>query len=218
MAEEIKKEDSKVTPKTNDGFVPIPTGPMDEKSAVNPSPSSFSNRGQGQRGGGFGQNRKPGFGRAGFGKDRPKDEFQTKLLDLARVTRVTGGGKRMSFRAVVIAGDKKGKVGIGIDKGKDVSQAIEKATRRAKKDLVSVVIIDGTIPHEVEAKSGPAVILLKPQKKGRGLVAGGAVRTICELAGIKNVSSKILSGSKNKLNNARATMEALRKLKAPNKV
>ena len=204
MVEEIKK--------TNDGFVPIPTG----ETPVQPE------RKQGQRGGfggqrtggGFGQ-RKPGFGRGGgFGKDRPNDGFDTKLLDLARVTRVTGGGKRMSFRAVVIAGDKKGKIGIGIDKGKDVSQAVEKATRRAKKNLINVVIVDGTIPHEVEAKSGPARILLKPQKKGRGLVAGGAVRTICDLAGIKNVSSKILSGSKNKLNNARATMEALRKLKA----
>jgi small subunit ribosomal protein S5 len=120
----------------------------------------------------------------------------------------------MSFRAVVIAGDKKGKIGIGVDKGRDVSQAIDKATRRAKKNLITVVIVDGTIPHEVDAKSGPARILLKPQKKGRGLVAGGAVRMICELAGIKNVSSKILSGSKNKLNNARATMAALKKLKA----
>ena len=144
----------------------------------------------------------------------PKDDFETKLLDLARVTRVTGGGKRMSFRAVVVAGDKKSKIGIGIDKGKDVSQAIEKATRRAKKNLITVVIVNGTIPHQVQAKVGPAVILLKPQRKGRGLVAGGAVRVICDLAGIKNVSSKILSGSKNKLNNARATMEALRKLKA----
>ncbi|MDP3883152.1 MAG: 30S ribosomal protein S5 [Candidatus Staskawiczbacteria bacterium] len=193
--------------KSNDGFKPIPTGEQPAPA----SPRSF-----GQRSGGFGQNqnRKPGFRRAGFGKDRPRDEFQTKLLDLARVTRVTGGGKRMSFRATVVAGDKKGKVGIGVDKGKDVSQAIEKATRIAKKNLVSVVIVEGTIPHEVEAKSGPARVLLKPQKKGRGLVAGGAVRTICDLAGIKNISSKILSGSKNKLNNARATMEALRKLKA----
>lgn len=165
---------------------------------------------------GFRQIRRPGFGRAGVGRDRQRDEFQTKLLDLARVTRVTGGGKRMSFRATVVAGDKKGKVGIGVDKGKDVSQAIEKATRIAKKNLVSVVIVDGTIPHEVEAKSGPARILLRPQKKGRGLVAGGAVRTICDLAGVKNVSSKILSGSKNKLNNARATMEALKKLRTKN--
>src|SRR3989344_4567199 len=142
-----------------------------------------------------------------------KDGFDTKLLDLARVTRVTGGGKRMSFRAVVVAGDKKSKIGIGIDKGKDVSQAIEKATSRAKKNLITVITVNGTIPHQVEAKVGPAVILLKPQSMGRGLVAGGAVRVICELAGIKNISSKILSGSKNKLNNARATMEALRKLK-----
>jgi len=217
MAEETKqeiKQDSQVVPKANDGFVPIPTG---EDTAKN-SKSTYAPRGfGGQRSGGQGQNRRPGFGRAGFGKDRPKDEFETKLLDLARVTRVTGGGKRMSFRAVVIAGDKKGKVGIGIDKGKDVSQAIEKATRRAKKNLISVVIVDGTIPHEATAKAGPARIMLKPQKKGRGLVAGGAVRMICDLAGIKNVSSKILSGSKNKLNNARATIEALKKLKARTK-
>ena len=153
--------------------------------------------------------------RKGYGRrNEVSDGIDSKLLDLARVTRVTGGGKRMKFRAVVIAGDKKGKIGIGIDKGKDVSQSVDKATRRAKNSMVTVVIVDGTIPHEVQAKYGPAVILLKPQKKGRGLVAGGAVRAICELAGIKNVSSKILSGSKNKLNNARATMEALKKLKA----
>src|SRR3989338_4009892 len=150
------------------------------------------------------------FGKSGI----VKDEYESKMLDLARVTRVTGGGKRMSFRAIVVAGDKKSKIGIGIDKGKDVSQAIEKATSRAKKNLINLVIVNGTIPHQVEAKFGPARILLKPQRSGRGLVAGGAVRTICELAGIQNVSSKILSGSKNKLNNARATMEALRKLKA----
>lgn len=148
---------------------------------------------------------------------RVKDEFESKLLDLARVVRVTGGGKRLRFRAVVIVGNRKGKIGIGIDKGRDVSQAVEKATNKAKKNLVSVVIQEGTIPHQVEAKVGPARILLKPQKKGRGLVAGGAVRAICDLAGIKNISSKILSGSKNKLNNARATMEALKKLRIKEK-
>lgn len=163
---------------------------------------------------GFKQVRRPFSGGGRFGKDRPKDEFDSKLLDLARVTRVTGGGKRMKFRAVVVAGNRKGKIGIGVDKGKDVSQAVEKATRRAKNNLITVVIVEGTIPHEVMAKYGPAVILLKPQKKGRGLVAGGAVRTICELAGIKNISSKILSGTKNKLNNARATIDALKMLKA----
>jgi len=174
-----------------------------------------------RRPGGFRQMRrpgtgggKPGFGRAGFGRSAVKDEFDSKLLDLARVTRVTGGGKRLRFRAVVIAGNKKGKIGIGIDKGRDVSQAIEKATRKAKKNLIDVVIVNGTIPHEVTAKAGPSVIMLKPQLKGRGLVAGGAVRAICELVGIKDVSSKILSASKNKLNNARGTMAALKKLRA----
>ena len=162
-----------------------------------------------QTGDGFRPVRKFGFG----GKNAPKDGYETKLLDLARVTRVTGGGKRLRFRAVVIAGDKKSKIGIGIDKGRDVSQSIEKATSRAKKSMVNIVIVNGTIPHQVEAKFGPARILLKPQRRGRGLVAGGAVRMICDLAGIKNISSKILSGSKNKLNNARATMEALKKLK-----
>jgi small subunit ribosomal protein S5 len=163
----------------------------------------------GERNEGFRPIRK-GYGR----KQEVNDGMDSKLLDLARVTRVTGGGKRMSFRAVVVAGDKKSKIGIGIDKGRDVSQAIEKATARAKRNMINVVIVDGTIPHQVEAKLGPAYILLKPQKKGRGLVAGGVVRTICDLAGIQNISSKILSGSKNKLNNARATMEALKKLKS----
>ena len=188
MAEEIKQDitDKKVEKKSDDGFRPV-------RKFGSPA------------------------GRQGFGRDRgAKDEYETKLLDLARVTRVTGGGKRLRFRAVVIAGDKKSKIGIGIDKGRDVSQAIEKATNKAKKNMITVVIVDGTIPHQVDAKMGPARILLKPQRKGRGLVAGGAVRAICDLAGIKNVSSKILSGSKNKLNNARATMEALRKLKIKN--
>src|ERR1051326_5328098 len=94
-----------------------------------------------------------------FGGERAgrfaKDEYETKLLDLARVTRVTGGGKRLRFRAVVIAGDKKSKIGIGIDKGRDVSQAVEKATSRAKKNMISVVVVNGTIPHEVTAKFGP---------------------------------------------------------------
>lgn len=173
--------------------------------------SNNRSAGRGSSGGNRGGNSR---GRSFRGKEKANDGFESKLLDLARVVRVTGGGKRLRFRAVVIVGDKKGKIGIGIDKGRDVSQAIEKATNKAKKNLVSVVIVEGTISHEVEAKVGPARILLKPQKKGRGLVAGGAVRAICELAGIKNISSKILSSSKNKLNNARATMEALKKIKA----
>ncbi len=144
---------------------------------------------------------------------KEKEEIESKLLDLARVTKVTGGGKNLKFRAVIVAGDKKGKVGIGVAKGIDVSQAVEKATRLAKKNLKDVPIVQGTIPHEVQAAYGPAVVLLKPQKKGRGLVAGGTVRVVCSLAGIQDISSKILSRTTNKLNNAKATMKALEMLK-----
>lgn len=166
--------------------------------------------------GGFRQIRKRGFGGgrpAGGRFGQVRDEFDSKVLDLARVTRVTGGGKRLRFRAVVIVGDRKGRIGLGIDKGKDVAQAVDKATRKAKKNLFTIAIKGNTIPHETQAKFGPSVILIKPQAQGRGLVAGGVVRIVCDLAGIKDVSSKILSRSKNKLNNARATFEALKKLK-----
>ncbi len=149
-----------------------------------------------------------------FEKDKPKDEFESKLLDLARISHTRAGGRKMRFRAVIVTGDKKGKVGLGIAKGSDVQLAIEKATRLSKKYLIEVPIIEETIPYEVEAKVSAARILLRPQRKGRGLVAGGTVRVVCSLAGIKNISSKVLGRTGNKINNARATMEALKKLKA----
>jgi len=153
--------------------------------------------------------REPSFAKAREGKE----EMESKLLDLARVTRMTAGGRRFRFRAVVITGNRAGKLGLGVAKGVDVAQAIEKATRLTNKNLIIIPIVGDTIPHEVYAKFGPAEVLLKPQRKGRGLVAGGTVRVICNLAGIKNISSKILGRTRNKLNNARATIEALRKLK-----
>ena len=146
-------------------------------------------------------------------KPKKKSEFDSKLLDLARVTKVTGGGKRLRFRAVMIIGNKAGKVGVGVDKGKDVAQAVEKATRIAKKNLILISFKGSTIAHEVMGKFGAALVLLKPQTKGRGVVAGGAVRVICNLAGIQDISSKLLSRSRNKLNIARATIIALKKLK-----
>ena len=147
---------------------------------------------------------------------KPKDEFESKLLDLARVTRVTGGGKKLRFRATVVIGNKVGKVGVGVDKGMDVAQAIEKGTRAARKNLINVSIINETILYPVEAKFSASSVLLKPQKKGRGLVAGGTLRMICDLAGIKNISSKIISRSRNRINNARATIAALKKIKTIN--
>jgi len=146
-------------------------------------------------------------------EEKLKEELESKLLDLGRVERMTGGGRRLRFRAVIIYGDKKGKVGLGIAKGLDVAQAVEKATRLAKKNMIEVPIINGTIPFEVEAKFGAAKILLRPQRKGRGLVAGGTVRVICSLAGIEDISSKVLSKSRNKINNARAVLLAFKKLK-----
>ena len=149
---------------------------------------------------------KPKFKR----KEKPSDGFDSKLLALNRVTRVTKGGKQMRFRAVVVVGDKDKQVGVGVAKGSDVSQAVEKAAKSARKNLIVVPITEGgSIPHQVQAKFGAAVVLLRPQRQGRGLVAGGTVRVICDMAGIKNVSSKILGGTRNKLNNARATIKAL---------
>jgi len=128
---------------------------------------------------------------------------------------VVAGGRRFRFRATVVVGNRRGKVGVGVAKGQDVSLAVEKATADAKKRLVKISLLEGGISHSTSAKYGSSKVLLKPGAKGRGLVAGGAVRTVCDLAGIKNISAKILGRTKNKLNNARATIEALTKLKTP---
>ncbi len=143
-------------------------------------------------------------------KNEIKKEYENEVLDITRVERMTSGGRRLRFRTLIAIGDKKGKVGVGIAKGHDVQQAIEKATKKAQKSIVKIPISDsGTIPYEVKAKFKAAVILLKPQTAGKGLVAGGTVRTICHLAGIENVSGKILGNTRNKLNNAKATVKAL---------
>ena len=146
-----------------------------------------------------------------------KSEFKEKTLDLRRVTRVVAGGKRFRFRATVIVGDEKGRVGVGIAKGLDAAQAVQKAQTDAKKRIMSVVLRERTIPHEVKAKFSAAEVLIRPAKKGHGLKAGGAVRAVLLLAGVRDASAKCLGGTKNKLTNAMATIEALRKLKAVKK-
>lgn len=147
-------------------------------------------------------------------REKEKSEFDQKVLDVARVTRVVAGGRRFRFRIVVAIGNRKGKVGIGIAKAQDVTTGVEKAVFDAKKNLIQVPIKEGSIPHEVLVKFGAAKILLKPAKRGKGMVAGGVVRVICDLAGIENLSSKVVSRSTNKLNNALATIEALKRLKS----
>ena len=149
------------------------------------------------------------------GSERERSEFDRKLLDVRRVARVVAGGRRFSFRATVVIGNRKGKVGVGVAKGPDVSAASEKAGHRAKKNLIVVPIsANGSIAHEVRAKFSSAVVLLRPRPAGTGIVAGGSVRAVVELAGITNISSKILSRSPNKLTNAMATLEALKQLRA----
>lgn len=135
-------------------------------------------------------------------------QFDERTLDIDRVARVVKGGRRFRFRALVVVGDRKNKVGIGTAKGADVTAAVAKATEIAKKHFITVRLYKGTLPHEAEAKVGGANILLKPASPGTGLIAGGVVRTILDVAGVKNALSKSL-GSSNKTNTAYATIEAL---------
>lgn len=172
------------------------------------------NRG-GQRGG---QNRGGGQGRGGQGRGRrdgdvpAESDYEEKNLEVARVTRVTKGGKRMRFRVLSVIGNRKGRVGFGLAKGVDVAGASGKSTTQARKSLITVPLVQETIPHAVSAKFRAAHILLKPAPKGTGVRAGGAIRPVLEMAGIPNVVSKML-GSSNKVNNVKATIMALKQLR-----
>ncbi len=191
----------------------VVTNTASDKGAANVVAKSLYGSQNGGQGGQNGQ-RKPGGGRGprrDDRRDKEKDEFEQRILEVARVTRVMAGGKRMNFRACVAIGDKKGNVGVGLGKGADVTMAVNKAVNRAKKTMINVPMVNETIPHEIKQKMGAALILFKPAKKGRGVIAGGVARIILELAGVNNVTSKTL-GSNNKINNARCTIEALSNL------
>ncbi len=170
----------------------------------------------GTRGGRTGAGGRQG-GRGGPRRDRPveKPEFDQKTLEIARVARVTKGGKRFSFRATVVAGNGKGKVGIGTAKGRDVQQSIQKAYHQAKKNLTPIIIKDGTIPYQVDGKYSSATVILKPSRSG--IKAGGAVRVVAQMAGISGLTGKLTGRTNNKINIARATMLALSKIRAKNK-
>ncbi|MDE1970387.1 MAG: 30S ribosomal protein S5 [Patescibacteria group bacterium] len=145
--------------------------------------------------------------------NKQQDKYESTTIDLRRVTRVVAGGKRMSFRATVVVGTRMGEVGLGIGKGLDVAQALDKAKTNAKKNVMIVPIKDKrTIPHEVEGHFGAAHIMIKPAAKGRGVIAGSSVRSVLTLAGYVDISAKILSSTKNKLNNAQAVFVALQSL------
>ena len=139
-------------------------------------------------------------------------EFDKKVLQVDRISRTVRGGKRIRFRVLVIMGNRAGKVGIGIAKANEVVVAVEKASRIARRNLIDVPIVNETIPHQIEVSLGASHILLKPAKAGSSIIAGGTIRTIAELAGIRNISGKII-GSANKINNSKAMIEAFPRLK-----
>ncbi|MFH1047576.1 MAG: 30S ribosomal protein S5 [Patescibacteria group bacterium] len=203
---------------------PVEVGASEEQSAVAEiaiaqvvEESDDSDKSDGRRGcrGGAGKGG-PNRGPRAARRPEEKPEFDSTILDLARVTRVTKGGKRMRFRSCVIIGDRKGRVGFGVAKGADVQQSVAKASHQAKKNLIRVPIVDNTIPHEVSKKFTAAKVLIKPAPEGTGVKAGGAVRVVLEMAGVPNVVAKIL-GCNNKINNAKATVHALFDLRGASK-
>jgi small subunit ribosomal protein S5 len=172
------------------------------------------------RSGGPGQGR--GQGRGPRRDDRQRDQkqepegpsFDERVVDIGRTAKVHKGGRRFGFRAVVVVGDNKGTVGVGVGKAREVPDAVRKGTEQARKAMKSYAIADNTIPHPVTAKFGASQVMLKPATPGTGVIAGGGVRAVLECAGVRDVLTKSL-GSSNKLNVVRATMLALSQMKSP---
>jgi len=175
---------------------------------VKPEQKAFPRRGERAfRGGGGGRGRGPRAGR-----DERRSEFAQKLIGIRRVARVMAGGRRFNFSAALVLGDKKGRVGVGLGKAADTALAIEKATRDAKRNMVTLNLTKNrSIPHNIESKYCASVVEIRPAR-GRGLIAGSSVRTVLELGGVSDVTAKLLSRSKNSINNARAAIEALRSI------
>ncbi len=151
------------------------------------------------------------MGNKGNYRQRPKSEYEEVVLQVDRVSRTVMGGKRVRFRALVIIGNRAGKVAMGVGKAAEVATAVAKASVIGKKHILEIPIVNGTIPYPIEVRSGAAHIILKPAKEGTSIIAGGTIRVICGLAGIKNLVAKIL-GTANKINNAQTTMMALEML------
>lgn len=144
-------------------------------------------------------------------RDQQQSEYEEKIVQISRVSKKTKGGNKIGFSALAVVGDRKGKVGVGLGKAPDVSAAIRKGISRAKKHLISVPLIRGTIPFRIDIKIGAAKLMLKPAPPGSGIIAGGAVRSVVAAAGIQNISSKVL-GTSNPASNVHATLEALKRL------
>ncbi|MBP9717430.1 MAG: 30S ribosomal protein S5 [Candidatus Pacebacteria bacterium] len=208
MSEQEATTAVETTPDSAAPEVPATDAPASD--AV-PADGRRPRRGGNDRGGDRGNRRPRRSGNARPERTRP--EFDQKIISIRRVTRVMAGGRRFSFSVAMVVGDKKGKVGVGIGKAGDTQLAIEKAVRDGKKHMIVVPMNkDSHIPHDVHTKYASSEVMIMPAP-GRGLVAGSSVRTVLEMAGVKDVTAKIFSRSKNKLNNARAAVEALKLLK-----
>ncbi len=211
----MEKQEAKNAEMANETTNPVVAdAPVTE--AVNAGHEERGARGRGGRGGERGsRDRNPRRSRRNEGgRERVRPEFDQKIISIRRVTRVMAGGRRFSFSVAMVIGDKKGRVGVGIGKAGDTQLAIEKAVRDAKKHMITIPLNEhGQISHDVRTKLSSSDVMIIPAA-GRGLVAGSSVRTVLELGGVKDVTAKLLSRTKNKLNNARATVEALKLLKA----
>lgn len=183
-----------------------------EKSAKSATTAQEKTSGKDKKDKGGGKSKKGSRNTRGRRGGSRRDDYDSEVIDVRRVTRVIAGGRRFSFRVAAVAGNHKGKVGVGMGKANDISDAIGKAINRAKQNAIKIEMTEGnSIPHEVSAKYNASEVEMYPAP-GRGLVSGSSVRDVVRLAGLKNVSTKLISRTKNKLNNARAAIEALKEL------
>jgi small subunit ribosomal protein S5 len=210
MSEEQKTEQA--VAETNMSSESVQTG-ADTKTAPGTRPARST--GGASRGGARQPGGKPAFRKGSRFGDKPKPEFEQKIINISRVTRVVKGGRRLSFRVDMVIGDEKGRIGLGSGKATDTSLAIQKAFNQARKNLVYLKLTkENSIPHQTSAKATSSEVVIMPNK-GRGLVAGSTLRTVLQFAGITDVTAQVHSRSKNKLNNAKASIEALKVFQMP---